>query len=80
MIPLSVPEISPCDGFCDGRAGGGGGGGIGYSSSWTTDSFFMVTVKAGFGLQLSQGVKDVGRGHPDWHEHNNEILMPLVSG
>ena len=21
MIPLSVPEISPCDGFCDGRGG-----------------------------------------------------------
>ena len=21
MIPLLVPEISPCDGFCDGRAG-----------------------------------------------------------
>ena len=22
MTPLLVPEISPCDGFCDGRAGG----------------------------------------------------------
>ena len=27
MIPLLVPEISPCDGFCDAA-------GIGYSSSW----------------------------------------------
>ena len=29
MIPLSVPEISALDGFCDGQ-----GRGIGYSRSW----------------------------------------------
>ena len=29
MIPLLVPEISPCDGFCDEERRG-----IGYSSSW----------------------------------------------
>ena len=28
-----VPEISPCDAFCDGRAGGAAGAGIGYSRS-----------------------------------------------
>ena len=32
MIPLLVPKILPCDGFCD--AAGGGARGIGYSSSW----------------------------------------------
>ena len=35
MIPRLVPEISPCDGFCDGRAGAGAGAvGFGYSRSW----------------------------------------------
>ena len=31
MIPRLVPEISPCDGFCDGRARVAGAG-LGYSS------------------------------------------------
>ena len=33
ILPLSVPEISPCGGFCDGPAAAARGG-IGYSSSW----------------------------------------------
>ena len=32
MIPRLVPEILPCDGFCDGQ-GAAAGAGIGYSRS-----------------------------------------------
>ena len=44
------------------------------------------TINTGFGVELSQGVKDVGRGHPDWHkcekldfdDIDNWIWMTLV--
>ena len=42
MIPLSVPEISPCDGFCDKERRGE----IEYSSSWVErDLVFNLTER-----------------------------------
>ena len=40
MIPLSVPEISTLDGFCEGRAGRG----VGCSSSWMIMMMVVVVV------------------------------------
>ena len=39
MIPRLVPEISPLDAFCDGRAGAAGAVGIGDSRSWMSYAF-----------------------------------------
>ena len=64
ILPLSVPEISPCDGFCDGRAGRGG---IGYSSSW-------VGAAAG----ADKGILGVGRElipMLDWFRHLATYLL-----
>ena len=42
MILCLVPEISPRDGFCDGRAGAGAGAvGFGYSRSWIQWKAFL---------------------------------------
>ena len=52
MIPGLVPEISPCDGFCDGVVVVGGGG-IGYSSRLISVGKLLIFVGK---LKIFRGV------------------------
>ena len=67
MIPLSVPEILPCDGFVTDEERRGRGRGIGYSSSWMevvgvvvyshVDSSPLI-LRGGVGVSQGPGEED----------------------